>query len=342
MQYSVHTIELRKKLYNLLDTFDARNRLYEKASGHYKCYRDPEVPGDHISEIFKGKGIRVRLRETQYNGYMFFSVSLNDLLGLGDKVELIDPQNLQAALERADEMLIGEFGEAYSIERLDLTRVDQCINLDIGSSEYVSEYIKLLNCSQMKKGYKIATSDSPEFEFENGCTFWNKNEWLALSFYDKKKEREQKKCEADVADGILRVELRLLNKKVVNLHSAPYYSNARKIECFVNSSKNDILDIARLLLLDADYYTIRKACDIVKKSVKKPKRQERMIELLRLARKYSSVRKAKELLMKRHPKLRHDYYDLMMEDFQRIGVNVVTLPKGSKFKHLPSLFRYLE
>ena len=46
--------------------------------------------------------------------------------------------------------------------------------------------------------------------------------------------------------------------------------------------------------------------------------------------------------MKRHPKLRHDYYDLMMEDFERIGVNVVTLPKGSKVKHLPSLFRYLE
>ena len=342
MQYSVHTIELRKKLYNLLDTFEAKNRLYENATGHYKCYPDRQIPGDHISEIFKGKGIRVKLRETQYNGYMFFSVSLNDLLGLGDKVELIDPQNLQAALDKADEMLIGEFGEAYSIERLDLTRVDQCVNLDIGSSEYVSEYIKLLNCSQMKKGYKIATSDSPEFEFENSCTFWNKNEWLALSFYDKKKEREQKKCEVDVADGILRVELRLLNKKVVNQHSADYYSNARKIECFVNSSKNDILDIAHLLLLDADYYTIRKACDIVKESVKKPKRQERMIELLRLARKYSSVRKAKELLMKRHPKLRHDYFDLMMEEFERIGVNVVTLPKGSKFKRLPSLFRYLE
>lgn len=141
----------KKKLYNLLDTFDARNRLYENANGRYECYRDPEIPGDHIAEIFKGKGIRVRLRETQYNGYMFFSVSLNDLLDLGDKVELIDPQNLQAALERADEMLTGEFGHAYSIERLDLTRVDQCINLDIGSSEYVSEYIKLLNCSQMKK-----------------------------------------------------------------------------------------------------------------------------------------------------------------------------------------------
>ena len=100
----------------------------------------------------------------------------------------------------------------------------------------------------MKKGYKIATSDSPDFEFENSCTFWNKNEWLALSFYDKKKEREQKKCEADVADGILLVELRLLNKKVVNQHSAAYYSNARKIECFVNSSKNDILDIAQTIV----------------------------------------------------------------------------------------------
>lgn len=84
--------------------------LYENANERYKCYRNPQIPGEHIAEIFKGKGIRVRLRETNYNGYMIFSLSLNDLLGLGNKVELIDPQNLQAALDKADEMLTSEFG----------------------------------------------------------------------------------------------------------------------------------------------------------------------------------------------------------------------------------------
>ena len=42
-----------------------------------------------------------------------------------------------------------------------------------------------------------------------------------------------------------------------------------------------------------------------------------------------------------HPKLRHEYYNKMINEFESIGVNVVTLDKDSKVKFLPSLFEYL-
>ena len=61
----------------------------------------------------------------------------------------------------------------------------------------------------------------------------------------------------------------------------------------MNNSRESILDTVKMLLIDADYYTIRKACSIVKKKVKNEKKRERMLEMLRLTRKDFSVVKAK-------------------------------------------------
>ena len=66
-----------------------------------------------------------------------------------------------------------------------------------------------------------------------------------------------------------------------------------------------------------------------------------MLDMLRLVRKKSSVRKANEKMFELHPKLRHEYYNKMIKEFESIGVNVVTLNKDSEVKFLPSLFEYL-
>ena len=99
--------------------------------------------------------------------------------------------------------------------------------------------------------------------------------------------------------------------------------------------------MAHSLLLDADYYPYKKACAKVRASVRNKKLRSRMLDMLRLVRKKSSVRKAKEKMFELHPKLRHEYYNKMIKEFECIGVNVVTLDKDSEVKFLPSLFEYL-
>lgn len=340
MNFSLHTIGLRKQLRNINDYYDTLEKLYNNACGRYKVF--PDTNGyDHHATIFQGRGIRVILRKTKVDGYLIFIVSLNDLLGAENKLELITPENLKTALDTADEMLVGEFGRGYSIDELELFRVDQCINVDVESEENVREYIMQLYRSDMKLGYKVCVPDTPDFSVTKGFTARNLTAKTEISFYDKQSQLEQRSYDPEPADGILRVELRLLTKKTVERYSRCCGTNRTKIVACMNNSRESILDTVKMLLIDADYYSIRKACSIVKKKVKNEKKRERMLEMLRLTRKHFSVVKAKKKLFKNNPHLHHDYFDKMMEEFREIGVNVVTLDKYSEVKFLPSLFKYL-
>ena len=108
------------------------------------------------------------------------------------------------------------------------------------------------------------------------------------------------------------------------------------------ASREKILGMAHSLLLDADYYPYKKACAKVRASVRNKKLRSRMLDMLRLTRKKSSVRKAKEKMFELHPKLRHEYYNKMINEFESIGVNVVTFDEDSGINQLPSLFTFLK
>ena len=194
----------------------------------------------------------------------------------------------------------------------------------------------------MKKGYKILSDDSSDFDVNKSYTVRNIDEGLEVSFYDKKKELEQHNCEAENAEGILRVELRILRRKPLERQTPACSTNRERIASCMQASRSKIVGIAHTLLLDADYYPYKKACDIVKKQVANKKLRKRMMDMLKLTKKEFSVRKAKEKLFELHPKLKHEYYNMMIEKFESIGVNVVTLDKDSEVKFLPSLFRYLK
>lgn len=238
-------------------------------------------------------------------------------------------------------MLVREFGENYAINALELYRVDQCINVDVGSADNVSEYISLMYRSEMKKGYEVLIDDSPDFDSTGSFTVRNKTEGLEVSFYDKKKELAQRDCVSETAEGTLRVELRILRRKALEKQTSGCNTNRERVAYCMAASREKILGMAHSLLLDADYYPYKKACAKVRAKVRNKKLRSRMLDMLRLTRKKSSVRKAKEKMFELHPKLRHEYYNKMINEFECIGVNVVTLDKDSEVKFLPSLFEYL-
>ena len=338
MNYSIHTIELRKEFRNHIEFNQMLGYIYKLAKGRYKVYRKDN---DWLIEMFKGKGIRVVMRETKISGYIIFIISLNDLLGTEDKLSLIHPNHLQNALTIADEML-SVLGAEYSVNSLELSRVDYCINVDVGSSENVRAYIKLLYLSDMKKGYKIIGLDNEAFDSSKGFTARNQNYGMEISFYDKQKQLEQRKYEnSETAAGILRIELRLTRSKSVLEHTPGCSDNKQRIEYCIRFSRQEILSIVRQLVSDGNYYTMKKAQKIITKSVTNKKLRERMITMLRLARKYGSIRLAKKEMFKAYPKMKHEYFNMMMEEFERVGVNPVVLGKEIRCSNIVSLYSYL-
>ena len=294
------------------------------------------------AEMFKGRGIRIIMRRTKIGGYFIVIISLNDLLGNDDKLSLIDPMYLQKSISTADEMLTAELGDEYSINHLELSRVDYCINVDVGSSENVSAYIMQLYRSNMKKGYKIIGLENPDFDSRKGFTARNHTAGTEISFYDKQKQLEQRKYEcSEQAAGILRIELRLSRRKTVLEHTPGCSDNKERIEYCMCRSREEILTIVRQLVPDGDYYTMKKAQKIITKSVADKKLRERMTEMLRITKKCCSIRLAKKELFIAYPKMKHEYFNMMMGEFEKINLNPVVLSKSMNSSTSVSLYNYL-
>ena len=96
MNYSIHTIELRREYRTHIEFNKLLSRLYAMSRGRFSIIQLED--NEWHAEIFKGKGIRVVLKKTKLGGYLKFIISLNDLLGTNDKLSLIDPQHIQEAL----------------------------------------------------------------------------------------------------------------------------------------------------------------------------------------------------------------------------------------------------
>lgn len=341
MNYSIHTIELRREYRTHIEFNKFLSHLYAMSRGRFSIFQLE----DNVwhAEIFKGKGIRVVLKKTLIGGYLKFIVSLNDLLGADDKLSLIDPQHIQEALNSADTMLTGEFGEEFSINNLELSRVDYCINVNVESSENVRAYIKQLYRCDTRKGYKVIGLECPDFDTTKGYTARNDIAGTEISFYDKQKQLEQRQYEdSERASGILRIELRLTKSKAVKEHTEGCINNHERIVYCIGNSRREILAVVRQLIPDGDYYTMKKARAMVRKSVKNQKLRERMLEMLKLTKKLGSIRLAKKELRNKDPKIKHEYFNMMMEEFEMLNLNVVTMDKDNKVIKLPSLFYYLE
>ena len=109
MNYSIHTIGLRKTFKNHIEYHRAEKELFSKARGRFGVETNTKG-NEHYAFVFQGKGIRVILKKTKISGYYDFILSLNGLLGTEDKSRLIDPRNLNEALDIAESMIITATG----------------------------------------------------------------------------------------------------------------------------------------------------------------------------------------------------------------------------------------
>ncbi len=86
---------------------------------------------------------------------------------------------------------------------------------------------------------------------------------------------------------------------------------------------------------------MKKAQKIITKSVADKKLRERMTEMLRLTKKCCGIRLAKKELFIAYPKMKHEYFNMMMGEFEKINLNPVVLSKSMNSSTIVSLYNYL-
>lgn len=336
MNYSLHTVELRKYLsestFSRLVTW-----IYNDSKGHYRVDRNAYGV---IPYRFIGQGIEINLKAEKYRRYLAVRLSLNSILNGPEPVTLVEQQDIAAAYELASKKISDWLGEEFTLDAFLLWRVDFCVNLNVGSPRAVEEYIALMYKTKKKKAFAERGLKNKNIVKSRSYTARKGND-LEISIYDKQKALNAQNCaRANLAEGILRVELRVLNSRTVDLY-VPVGDNAQRIVRCATISRNVITTFMEDFCMNADYYTLDKAKRIVDDKVASEKMRERMKCMLERTACLHGIRNAKKSLVGSKSVMSHDYYNKMMEEFERINVNAVTLAKNGEVKYMPSLFRYI-
>lgn len=327
----IHTFELTKELTHVEFKemkIRLRGRLFSLNDNKSKI----EV------QKFSNLGIRIYLMNHKHYPCIRFVVNPTAVLENGNVTDIFgDPDGLDDMVLKFDTYISGLLGKEFVFSKLKLTRVDLCMDLQLASREEVREYIHLLYKSNTKKGYKIKGRRCENYDRSLGFACDNPTAGISISVYDKKAQL-QGIGKIDAAEQVgdrLRVEVQLNSQKSLRKYCESD-NNIDRLKYYLNSCQMLSTEILNKLLIDADYYTLPKAIDIVREH-RSGKIRDRMIRLLELTSTHHGVRSAVKALKAEIPSINDKYIKILLQNFHDINVNVVTLGRRSDIKSLRSL-----
>ena len=331
----IHTFQMKKIL---------KHKEYSKLADYFRDNNFKRFEDTWGMEIttYASCGVRIYLIDNPYYPYISFVINPTTVLDKGNVTDLFtSSDDLESVIRMLDELLISMLGADYSFEKLTLARVDLCHDAQLSSAKRVKAYIKLLYNSQSRKGYKIKGRKVKGYDKSAGFACDNQSAGVGISIYDKETQLlgMGKPEAAKIAKNRLRIEVQLKSQKAIRKYQK-CSSNADQLRYYIEHSEEHMDEILRTLLIDASYYKLKKAKEIVSKS-EKGKLRDRMVRLLELASKYHSVRLGIIALKQECPKITDEYIKKMKSCFEEIDVNIVTLGKRSKCKSLDSIFELI-
>lgn len=330
---AIHTFELTKKL---------THNEFKEIRKFLKCKHFSSGKNKTKIEKYSSCGIRIYLMNHKYYPCIRFVVNPTAILDNGNVTDIFsEPDNLIDIVRLFDTYISELFGNECLFENLKLTRLDLCTDLQLSSREEVREYIRLLYKSNMKKGYKVKGRKCENYDTESGFACDNSTAGIGISIYDKEAQLLNigKLSATKKVGNRLRVEVQLKSQKSLHKY-CEYDSSLEQIRFYLDCGQTLAAKILNNLLINADYYTLPEAIDIVCER-KSGKMRDRLIRLLELTSTHHGVRLAVKALKSEEPSVTDKYVKLMLQSFHSLNVNVVTLGRRSRLKSLKSLLKQI-
>lgn len=328
---SIHTFELTKEL-----THSELKEMKKHLRGRLFPLNDNQSKIE--VQKYSNFGIRIYLMNHKHYPCIRFVVNPTEVLENGNVTDIFgDPDKLDDVVLKFDTYVSGLLGKKFVFSKLKLTRVDLCKDLQMSSRQEVHEYIHLLYKSNTKKGYKIKGRRCGNYDRSLGFACDNPTAGIGISVYDKKAQL-QGIGRGDAAERVgdrLRVEVQLNSQKSLSKYCESD-NIIDRLKYFLSSCQMLSTEILNKLLIDADYYTLSEAIDIVRE-LRSGKIRDRMIRLLELTCTHHSVRQAVKALKAEIPSINDKYVKILLQNFHDINVNVVTLGRRSNVHSLRSL-----
>ena len=311
----------------ILDS-DKFTKLFDRTYSDFECVED-NVFADYT---FAPKGITVLYLDSQYKKKIKIIVNPCRLLD-SDKP---DPDKL---IRKLDKRIERYFNNKYKLDDFELTGMGLTADIDVGSSERVFDYLKVLQRIGKVKGFSPSRDNS--IDDDTGLYYDGNSNDIKFMLYDWEAlltehtndvYSRQQSIPEDCA-GLLRAEIILTKPRAIRSYTNKSSASRQIADLFEN--RLDIFSHTFLRIVPfGDFYKKGKAEEIIKAKVKDTTIRRRMLRLVELIPEKKSLLLAQKALNYRR-------IDKIMMEFFDIKVSPVTISKRQNIKKLDNLYEYM-
>ena len=320
-------ISLTFELSMTLDT-DHFQRIFNAKVGYLE-----ELGGEYLDTSLAAKGITAIYRDSRYKKKIRLLVNTGMVVN--------DPSDTGKLLHKLDKHIAKYFDSSYSLDDFTLSGVTLTLDINVGSHEKVSDYLKVIKRIGKVKGFSPV-----EYEcFDSKASFClsGKSNDTDFLLYDLEAAtvgqlrnadagRKQLQAASMQTKGILRAEVRLTKPKAVREYADATDVASQIVELMKNSADAFMETFARVVPF-GDFHKMTAAVEIIRSEVKDSIMRRRMLRLLTLIPEKKSLHLAQKAMNCR------DAEKVMMA-FTKINLSPVTISKRHEVKHLENVYSY--
>lgn len=307
---------------------DHFQRLFNAKASYLK-----ELDDEYLDTSLAAKGITIVYRDSRYKKKIRLLANTSLVVD--------DPSNTDKLIRKLDKRISEYFDHGYTLDDLTLSGVTLTLDINVGSREKVSDYLKVLQRIGKVKGFSPVDygcfADKASF-----CLSGNSND-IDFLLYDLENAvmgqlrgtdagRKQLQSASMQTKGILRAEVRLTKPKAVREYADATDVASQIVELMKNSADAFMETFARVVPF-GDFHKMTAAVEIIRSEVKDSIMRRRMLRLLTLIPEKKSLHLAQKAMNCR------DTEKVMMA-FTKINLSPVTISKRHAVKHLENVYSY--
>ena len=311
----------------ILDT-DQFQRIFDNKVGYLK-----ELDDEYLDTSLAAKGITIIYRNSRYKKKVRVLVNT--------AVIVDNPFDTDKLIRKLDKRISEYFDHGYALEDFTLSGVTLTVDINVGSREKVSDYLKVLQRVGKVKGFSPVNYDCFD-DKTSFCLSGNSNDTDFL-LYDLERVvagqllnadagRKQLQSASERTRGVLRAEVRLTKPKAVREYADATDVLGQIVDMMKNSTDAFIDTFARVVPF-GDFHKMDAAVEIVRSEVQDSTMRRKMLRLLALIPDKKSLRLAQKAMNVRD-------IDKVMDAFTKINLSPVTISKRHEVKHLDNLYSY--
>lgn len=311
----------------VLDTVQFQ-RIFTTKASYLK-----ELDDEYLDTSLAAKGITVIYRDSRYKKKVQLLVNAG--------VVVDDPSDTDKLLHKLDKRISEYFDHRYTLDDFTLSGVTLTVDINVGSREKVSDYLKVIKRIGKVKGFSPITYDCFD-EKASFCLSGNSNDTdfmlynLEAAVLDQMRSadagRKQLQSAIMQTEGVLRAEVRLTKPKAIREY-ADATDVASQITTIMKNGVDAFMDTFARIIPFGDFHKMDAAVEIVRSEVKDSTMRRKMLRLLALIPDKKSLHLAQKEMNCRE-------VEKVMEAFTKIHLSPVTIAKRHDVKHLDNLYFY--